>query len=143
MFKKWIDKASPANLMAYLFQRDSIRQSCRLGLFGAWDHLPSTSLLQEVISKCPNLHQSYTMFDEDSTMSPFSIQFHNKLDTHQVGQSEKIEIPYTDRMMAEKPLFIQKLIQSYQSDYYHISPPDDLLCSNRLVLFSKLAFADR
>ena len=36
-WKEWTDAAAPLNLMAYLFAKDNVAQSLRLGFAGAWE----------------------------------------------------------------------------------------------------------
>jgi hypothetical protein len=48
IFRRDVDKASPANLMAHIMSRDMVRQSTRLGLAGAWQHIAD---LQEKIDE--------------------------------------------------------------------------------------------
>jgi hypothetical protein len=60
-FKRWADKASPGNLMAYLFGKDRLAQSLRLGFAGAW-HYKYARLSHQLMSlqeSCPYLIGSF------------------------------------------------------------------------------------
>ncbi|PYH93713.1 hypothetical protein BO71DRAFT_251203 [Aspergillus ellipticus CBS 707.79] len=66
IYKAWADRASPRNLMTYLFRMDRIRQSLRLGFSGAWDY--SFSIQVQSISKlcqlCPWLLNHHILPNE-------------------------------------------------------------------------------
>ena len=54
------DTAAPPNLMGYLFAKDVMRQSLRLGLAGAWDeHAEIMQALTELDEYCPTLVQGF------------------------------------------------------------------------------------
>jgi hypothetical protein len=55
------DAAAPANLMGYLFAKDVVLQSIRLGLAGAWDyrHPELIEALHLVRKRCPRLMNSF------------------------------------------------------------------------------------
>ena len=55
------DKAAPPNLMGYLFSRDVLLQSLRLGLAGAWDvtHPEVVEGLRQLELHCPVLIKSF------------------------------------------------------------------------------------
>ena len=55
------DQAAQPNLMGYLFSRDVMTQSIRLGLAGAWDHHHPELMqaLHMVDNLCPSLVQSF------------------------------------------------------------------------------------
>ena len=66
------DHAAPPNLMGYLFSRDVMSQSMRLGLAGSWEYYPqlteALTLLQEY---CPLLVRGFLpigehIIDEDA-----------------------------------------------------------------------------
>lgn len=60
-WKTWADAAAPPNLMAYLFAKDNVLQSLRLGFAGAWaEAFPDLSdPLNFIESHCPLLIRSF------------------------------------------------------------------------------------
>jgi hypothetical protein len=60
-WKEWADAASPSNLMAYLFAKDNVLQSIRLGFAGAWENaFPELTEPLVMIQKyCPQLLYSF------------------------------------------------------------------------------------
>jgi hypothetical protein len=80
VFKRWADKAAPPNLMAYLFNKDNVRQSFRLGLAGAWksDHPELRQWLCELAQSCPLLISGLIHSGEDPEfMSHLQLSRHN------------------------------------------------------------------
>ena len=67
-FKSMADQAAPPNLMGYLFSRDLLLQSIRLGLAGAWDHGHPhiVAALQQIDSTCPALINAFLPISEQS-----------------------------------------------------------------------------
>jgi len=65
-FKGLADDAAPSNLMAYLFTKDVVRQSIRLGLAGAWayDYPELSKPLSLLYEKCPRLLNSFVPTSE-------------------------------------------------------------------------------
>lgn len=61
IWKRWADKASPGNLMAYLFGKDRLAQSLRLGFAGAWHHKFArlSNRLTSLQESCPYLSGSF------------------------------------------------------------------------------------
>jgi hypothetical protein len=61
-FKQLADAAAPSNLMAYLFSRERVKQSVRLGFAGAWDHdhPELRPMLDQIQRNCPHLIRSFT-----------------------------------------------------------------------------------
>lgn len=53
--------------MAYLFQKDCLRQSLRLGLSGAWSQLNPVQydMLVRISDKCPRLINSFILLQEE------------------------------------------------------------------------------
>ncbi|KAL8915963.1 MAG: hypothetical protein Q9208_008763 [Pyrenodesmia sp. 3 TL-2023] len=60
-FKQLADHAAPQNLMGYLFAKDVLKQSMRLGLAGSWDHSHPDLMeaLEFLESRCPSLLKSF------------------------------------------------------------------------------------
>ena len=60
------DSAVPPNLMGYLFAKDVLRQSLRLGLAGAWrvTHPEVIDSLAKLADKCPTLVNSFLPLPE-------------------------------------------------------------------------------
>jgi len=61
LFKADADAATPPNLMAYLFSRDVLRQSLRLGLAGGWAQVfpEIEEHLARIKQLCPHLVESF------------------------------------------------------------------------------------
>lgn len=61
MFKAWADAASPPKLIPYLFSKDCLHQSLRLGLANAWaQRNPALAAsVQELREVCPQLITSF------------------------------------------------------------------------------------
>ena len=127
------DAAAPPNLMGYLFTRDVMQQSLRLGLVGAWDHdFPEmVEALRMLNDQCATLVQSFLPVgeqdhDEDEAHAE---GFHNVLgdDEHhssQVSLSGFVLDGYF-RIMASTNLmklniqhrFVQHLMAAYRNEY--------------------------
>ena len=62
------DAAAPPNLMAYLFAKDVLHQSMRLGLAGAWeyDHPELLDALRLLDTQCKTLVQSFLPIGEQA-----------------------------------------------------------------------------
>jgi len=69
-WKAYVDRASPANLMAYLFTKDRLRQSLRLALAGAWinSYPDIIRRLSSIQGNCPTLMDKYISSNEDGLL---------------------------------------------------------------------------
>ncbi|RDW84612.1 hypothetical protein BP6252_02202 [Coleophoma cylindrospora] len=67
-WKAWADAAAPSNLMAYLFAKENVRQSLRLGLAGSWEEaFPELEEPLHMIQEhCPRLVRSFVPLNERS-----------------------------------------------------------------------------
>jgi hypothetical protein len=78
-WKAWADAAAPPNLMAYLFAKDVVQQSLRLGFAGAWDYSnPDLAQPLAMIEKhCPLLLRSFVppseRFEEHDDTQPTRV----------------------------------------------------------------------
>jgi hypothetical protein len=74
LFKQLADKASPPNLMAYLFKKDMFRQSLRLGFAGAWrqSHPTISHQLASIQATCPGLTDSFILSGEPGLLDDSS-----------------------------------------------------------------------
>ena len=82
-FKGLADDAAPPNLMAYLFTKDVVRQSIRLGLAGAWayDYPELNEPLSLLYEKCPRLLNSFVPISE-----------HNKTEVNDEDALDVLEV---------------------------------------------------
>lgn len=123
------DAAAPPNLMAYLFAKDVVRQSLRLGLAGAWNH-EYPELMDALVlldTQCPTLVKSFLPVDEQG-MDDVAEGCHSVLadDQHEAGELSLIgfvlngfQITATTNLMRLSPQhdFIQHLMAAYRQDY--------------------------
>jgi hypothetical protein len=127
--------------MAYLFQKDSLRQSFRLGFAGAWQysHPIATQELNSIEKSCPILVNSLILINETETLaservSNVSSTFSNSEVLSAFGSAEsantfattlqqlRIQIPYKVICNQYEELFVRKLQQAY-GDAYGIQNP--------------------
>ena len=126
------DAAAPPNLMGYLFARDVMTQSLRLGLAGAWSHghpelVEALSLLDE---QCPTLVKGFLPIGEQEGVDDGSAEGFNSIevdDEHRFGQvfmrgfqlDRHFGIKASTNLMKLDPQyrFIQHLMTAYRTDY--------------------------
>ena len=127
------DAAAPPNLMGYLFSRDVMQQSLRLGLVGAWDHdFPEmVEALRMLNDQCATLVQSFLPIgeqdrDEDEAHAEgyHNVLGDNEHHSAQVSISGFVLDGYF-RIMASTKLmkldpqhkFVQHLMAAYRNEY--------------------------
>ena len=129
-FKSWADAAAPPNLMAYLFAKDVIQQSLRLGLAGAWnhDHPELMSAMQVLDKQCPTLIKSFLPVNEqdlDDAEGFHSVTTDSQHCAAQLSWKgfvlgvDSFRIKATTNLMKLSPQhdFIQHLMAAYRQDY--------------------------
>ena len=148
------DKAAPGNLMAYLFKKDRLVQSLRLGFAGAWAH--KHPLLSQCLSRvqlhCPTLAGSFTnpsltsISDSQDTQSKFvcgpnheSIHAFNQSST-QLTDLLGVQIPTRGYVQnSAQRSFRKRLKEAYINDYK--IDWQDTLCN--IELFNNIRFINR
>ena len=123
------DHASPPNLMGYLFSREVLSQSLRLGLAGAWDHHHPEFIdaLRMINTDCPSLVQSFLPIGErdaqEEETSGRSVEGNDS--HHRIQLSDRgFLLPRTSRLyvnsnvkLMKLPLqhsFLQQLLDAYE-----------------------------
>lgn len=125
------DAAAPPNLMGYLFSRDVIQQSLRLGLAGAWDHdFPEmVEALRMLNDECVTLVQSFLPIGEQDLDEADMEGYHNVIgdNEHRSAQVTMagfvldgyFRIKASTKLMKLDPQhrFIQHLMAAYRNEY--------------------------
>lgn len=126
------DAAAPPNLMGYLFARDVMQQSLRLGLVGAWDHdhPEMVEALRMLNDRCDTLVQSFLpVGEQDLNEDALAEGFHSVLgdDEHHSAQVSMrgfvldgyFRIRATTNLMKLDPQhsFVQHLMAAYRNEY--------------------------
>ena len=128
VFKGMADAASPPNLMGYLFARDVIYQSLRLGLAGAWDHdhPEIVDALRLLDSKCSLLVKSFLPTnelaiddDESSNAQSTNQHFSVQLSLRGFSMDGHFRMRATTNLMRLSPQhdFVQHFMAAYRKDY--------------------------
>ena len=130
IFKGMADQAAPSNLMGYLFSKDVMAQSLRLGLAGAWNvtHPEIVDALSLIDTACPTLVGSFLPVGEqdmdeehEGTHMVTGDGEHHWVQLSLAGIENKEELPITPnarlmRLPMQHP-FIQGLMDAYQRCY--------------------------
>jgi hypothetical protein len=137
--------------MAYLFKRERIHQSLRLGLFGAWKHSqPSLHSQLEVLHRsCPLLLGGFSLFgeegfldlDENRRQQDETVRlFGSTAGLHELA-ALGIKIP-TDHLMGSYEMnFMEQLQQAYRDDNLLGDIELSDLC--QVKIFPTVRFQDR
>ena len=132
-FKRMADSAAPPNLMGYLFAKDVMTQSLRLGLAGAWDHgyAEVMEALTGIDDRCPALMKSFLPVGEHDIGES---EDHAEGSHNVVGDAEHFgaqlslrgfvldayfKISATIKMMRLQPQhhFLQHVMAAYRNEY--------------------------
>ena len=125
------DAAAPPNLMGYLFARDVMKQSLRLGLAGVWnhDHPELMESLELLDTQCPALVHSFLPISEQMDEDGDDEGSHNVVgdDEHRSAQLsiKGFEMgpffymkPSTNLMKLDlQHMFVQHLMAAYRTEY--------------------------
>lgn len=89
LFKTDADHASPPNLMQFLFSRDLVRQSARLGVAGWWAAYDRIRVSLELVHRhCPRLMNAFAPLAEHGLGMPMLLGLH---DADADGQSAMVQ----------------------------------------------------
>ena len=130
-FKAMADAAAPPNLMGYLFAKDVMKQSLRLGLAGAWAHThPDVMKKMRILhERCPSLVQSFLpVSEQDEVEAETRRRLHPDSDHVRPGLSlSGFVLPKANEWAissSTKPgalphnhLFVRQLREAYSRDY--------------------------
>ena len=125
------DHAAPSNLMGYLFAKDVMTQSMRLGLAGAWDE--SDPALMEALAlvdnRCPTLVQSFLPTHERTQEDDDESRAHHihgdightfaqlSLKGFVLGNQLRIKPRANLMKLAPRHPFLQQLMLAYSREY--------------------------
>ena len=128
------DTAAPPNLMGYLFAKDVMRQSLRLGLAGAWDspdYAEIMKALADLDECCPTLVQGFLPIgeqeigeDEDHAEGSHNVSgdgehFAAQLSMRGFVLDEYFGISARTKVMQLQPQhnFLQHFMAAYRNEY--------------------------